>query len=179
MPRPHFKMYYIHALQCLQDGSWSLTFDFLRISFFFSNKYFNRKFPVSKISFSYFFQILFCFLPFFPYGIKERYCINRKISNFNIYFSFYISIFHSNLSSIFFLCKEDNNLRNPSWTLLERFFILRAWGFGGMRGVALVKLHHDAWMTHNEDDFVWMTHHEDDDMHNSLTYIKICYSGVI
>ena len=48
-----------------------------------------------------------------------------------------------------------------------------------MCGVALVELHHDAWMTHNEDDFVWMTHHEDDDMHNSLTYIKICYSGVI
>ena len=76
---PHFK---IHALQCIW---WVLK---LLFKIFLFKLIFLIGSFLFKISLSYFSKILFYFISFFPFGIKWRFWVNRKVSIFTIHFSF-------------------------------------------------------------------------------------------
>ena len=130
-------MYHIHALPC--QMRWVLKFN---LHFSFPKKYFSRRFHISIIYFSHFSQTLFCFLSFFPLCIKGRSCVNKKVCNLNIHLLFFIP-FQFILIIFFFIYiyKENNNLRYPIWSLLDKSFIFGAWGCRGMITRLLVAWH--------------------------------------
>ena len=79
---PHFKTYHVHALQCIW---WVLK---LLFKIFLFKEIFLIGSFLFKISLSHFSEILFSFISFFPFGIKGRFCVNRKVSILTIRFPF-------------------------------------------------------------------------------------------